>query len=337
MSRPTTRPTLKTVAARLGLSISTVSRALKDSADIGRETIAEVKRVAADMGYVPDARGITLRTGKTFVIYYLKAIPTQQDVPDVAVAAHIDGVSHCLHDTGYQLQLSAWNQADTLIDQLSRIVDGRLADGIMLDSIMPFDLRVRYLLERDFPFVTFGRTELLTEHAYVDADNQQAAFDATQHLTGKGHRRIALMGMAPDFTYALQRRRGYLAALQAAGLPHDPLLMPAIGSNAEPNRAAIADLLALADPPTGFVCANESTTLGVMAGLRDAGRVIGQDCDVVSRDNSAFSSYLNPPLSTCYLGYQTIAEHLTRTLLRRIEGAPVAELQTVLPCVLVAR
>ena len=76
---------------------------------------------------------------------------------------------------------------------IRRIVEGRLADGIVLDTTQPQDPRVRYLLEHNFPFVTFGRTELVSEHPYVDADNEQAAFLATQYLIDRGHRRIALI------------------------------------------------------------------------------------------------------------------------------------------------
>jgi LacI family transcriptional regulator len=74
-----------------------------------------------------------------------------------------------------------------------------------------------------------------------------------------------------------------------------------------------------------------------MAGLRDSGRVVGKDCDVVTRDYSEFSSYLNPPLSTCFLDIYKVAATMSDFIQRRIEGAPVSELQAVFECDFISR
>ena len=337
LAAPPKKATLKSIASQLGVSVSTVSRALKSSPDIGLETIDLVKKAAKDVGYVPDLGGIKLRTGRTFNLLYLKAVHPQQDVPDGSVAAQISAITANLANTPYQLQLMACDPNDEEALPLRRIVEGRLADGVLLDNTRPFDSRVRYLLGMNMPFVTFGRTELLTEHPYVDADNEKAALDATQHLARIGHRRIALIGPPLIFTYALQRRRGYLRALELEGIPADPVLLSEEGVSARQNREVVKRMLAMPDPPTGFVSTNDSSTLGVMAGLGDAGRVVGKDCDVVSRDFSEFSGYLNPPLSTCHLDIQKVAATMSEFILRRIEGAPVTELQRVFQCDFVKR
>ena len=334
---PQKKATLKSIASLLGVSVSTVSRALKSSPDIGQETISLVKKAAKEVGYIPDLGGIKLRTGRTFNLLYLKAVHPQQDVPDGSVAAQISAITANLADTPYQLQLMAFDPSDEEALPLRRVVEGRLADGVLLDGTRPFDSRVRYLLEMDMPFVSFGRTEFLTEHPYVDADNEKAALDATQHLAKIGHRRIALIGPPLVFTYALQRRRGYLKALELEGIGADPSLISDEGVSARKNREVVKRMLAMPDPPTGFVSTNDSTTLGIMAGLRDAGRIVGRDCDIVSRDFSEFSGYLNPPLSTCHLDIQKVAATMSEFILKRIEGAPVIELQRVFECDFVQR
>ena len=331
------KATLKSLALHLGVSVSTVSRALKSSPDIGRETIELVKQAAKKFGYVPDRGGIKLRTGRTFNLLYLKAVHPQQDVQDGSVAAQIGAITANLAETPYQLQFMACDPDDDDAPALKRIVDGGLADGVLLDNTRPLDTRVRFLLERNMPFVTFGRTELFTEHPYVDADNEKAAFDATRHLIRKGHRRIALIGPPLRFTYALQRRRGYLRALESEGIAEDPALFSDEGISARRNREVVRKMMQMQNPPTGFVSTNDSSTLGVMAGLRDAGRVVGQDCDVVNRDYSEFSSYLNPPLSTCFLDIQKVASTMSDFIQRRIEGAPTAELQKVFECEFIER
>lgn len=326
---PRRKATLKSIASHLGVSVSTVSRALKSSPDIGRETIEMVKKAALEVGYVPDLGGVKLRTGRTFNILYLKAVHPQQDVPDGSVAAQVSAITENLADTSYQLQLMGWDPTNEDALPLKRAVEGRLVDGVLLDNTRPFDARVRYLLQMNMPFVTFGRTELLTEHPYVDADNEKAAFDATSHLIRIGHKRIALIGPPLIFTYALQRRRGYLRAMEQGGLVADPALFSEEGVSARRNREVVRQMMTLADPPTGFVSTNDSSTLGILAGLRDVGRVVGKDCDVVSRDYSQFSNYLNPPLSTCYLDIYKVAATMSEFIVRSIEGEPAANLQRV--------
>ncbi len=330
------RVTLKSLAAHLGLSISTISRGLKGAPDIGADTIELIRKAAQECGYTPDLRGVKLRTGQTFTLCYLKAIHPQQDVPDAAVVAQIDAITSYLQTTPYQLQIVPWNPAkDDPLQLLTRIVGGRLADGILLDLTQPQDKRVRYLIENDFPFVTFGRTELFTEHPYVDANSEQAAFEATNYLLARGHRRIALMGAQLTYTFNMQRRRGYLNALAQAGVPAEQALIHEEGLSARFARQVVADMLAQANPPTGFICSNESAALGVMAGIRDSGKRVGVDCDVIMRASTAIGDYLDPPLAACHLDVTQVANTLCEFLLRRIAGEPASALQTVFDCALI--
>jgi LacI family transcriptional regulator len=333
MVAPNQRPTLKSLAQGLGLSVSTVSKALKGAADVSAQTTATVRQAATAAGYEPDLLGVKLRTGRTFLLYFQKAVAPMQDVPDAMVGAQIETIASCLAETPYQLQIVPWNTTtEDPLPAIRRIVEGRLADGIVLDMTQPQDPRVRYLLEQDFPFVTFGRTELLSEHPYVDADNEQAAFLATKYLIDRGHRRIALISPPLAYTYALQRRRGYWAALQQNGLPADPALVCEDGHDARLTRALVRQLATAANAPTGFVCSNEVAALGVLAGLRDAGRTPGGDVELVSRDGASISDYMFPPLPTLFLDVRTVAATLCEFLLRRIQGESPQALQRVLSC-----
>jgi LacI family transcriptional regulator len=333
MSSNPRRPTLKSLAQGLGLSVSTVSKAIKGAPDVGAQTMAAVRLAAKEAGYEPDLRGVKLRTGRTFLLYYQKAVAPMQDVPDAIVAAQIETIASCLASTPYQLQIEPWNTAtEDPLPAIRRIVEGRLADGIVLDTTQPQDPRVRYLLERDFPFVTFGRTELVSEHPYVDADNEQAAWLATRYLAERGHQRIALISPPLAYTYALQRRRGYQAALHQAGLAADPALLCEGVQDARVARALAHQLASLPVPPTGYVCANEVAALGVMAGLRDAGCALGDEVELVSRDGANISDYLHPRPPTLFLDIRTVASTLCDFLLRRIQGETVESLQRVLPC-----
>ena len=163
------RPTLRTVADTTGLAITTVSRALNNASDIALSTRERVRQVADELGYVPNRAGRGLRTGRTHTLSLVLS-------PHVEItgytAAIISGMSEVCRDAGFEL--SATPDAPHL-DELAvvkSIVQNHRADGIVLSRTLPQDLRVRYLLENNFPFVTHGRTELASAHAAVDFDNE---------------------------------------------------------------------------------------------------------------------------------------------------------------------
>ena len=325
------RPTLKTLARQLDLSVTTVSRALKDGPEVHPLTRVRVQAVAASQGYRPDQRAVNLRTGRTGVLAVLFWTPGGDDVGDNSVGALVDGVCRRLEGSAWAVMVQLIAAADEGPARVARIVQDRLADGIILSGTRPQDERVRYLLERHFPFVTFGRTELPTPHPWYDVDNEQAARQATLHLTARGHRRIALLDPPLELSFARQRLLGYRRALAAAGLGVDPALIHHGDLGAGTSRAATRRLCAMADAPTAIVCATGTVALGALAGLRDLGLTPGTDVELVSRDGARLADYLNPPLPTCFASLAETGWDLCDLLLRAIDGEPAPTLQRLVP------
>ena len=242
------RPTLKTLARQLDLSVTTISRALKDGPEVRPETIARVKAAAAALAYRPDPRAVGLRTGRTGVVAVLFWEPHVDDVGDSSVAPIVEGVCRRLEGTSYTAMIQLLLPGMEGLDRVSRIVEGKLADGLILSGTTPQDERVRYMLERRFPSVTFGRTELFTPHPWYDIDNELAAWQATSHLAQEGRRRIALIDPPRHLTFAQHRLLGYRRALAEAGLRFDPALVVQGGLGAAESRAAPGALRACATP-----------------------------------------------------------------------------------------
>ena len=325
------RPTLKTLARQLDLSVTTISRALKDGPEVHPATVARVKAAAADQGYRPDPRAVNLRTGRTGVVAVLFWTPGGDDVGDSSVAALVEGVCRRLEGSGCTAMVQLMSAAMEGPGRVARIVEDRLADGLILSGTRPDDERVRYLAECGFPFVTFGRTELPTPHPWYDIDNELAAFQATGHLTGRGHRRIALLDPPLELSFARQRLLGYRRAFEEAGLELDPSLIVHGGLGAAESRVATRRLQGLADAPTGMVCATGTVALGALAGLRDLALTPGVDVEVVSRDGARLADYLNPPLPTCFASLSDTGWELCDFLLRAIAGERPETLQRLVP------
>lgn len=331
------RATLKTLSSHLELSVSTVSRALKDGPEVKPETIARVKRAAAELGYVPDLRGVKLRTGQTFTIHAFLAAPKADEVGDAGSVALTQGMHRSLADTSYSLIQVPLSPGSDALAAVQRIDEAQLTDGMIMDLTRPQDERVRYLLERDVPFVTFGRTELYTPHAYFDIDNEDAAYQATALLIRRGHRRIALIDGELEYLFCRQRLAGYRRALAEAGLSFDEGLTSHADRDADRSAQTVQHMLAFDRPPTGYVCVNEVVTLGILHGLSTAGFQAGDGVDVVSREGTRLSAYLPWRVSTCYYPLSLAGERLASFLLRLLAGEDPAALQEVVKVEVIER
>lgn len=328
------RPTLRSLAEALDLSVTTVSRALKDGPEVRPDTIARVKRAAAQVGYQPDARAVTLRTGATFTLCAALMSWDAEDVGDASAIALMQGMQNGLEDTPYDLMsLSLRPEAEGLA-AIQRVVSRQLADGIVIDHTRSEDRRVLYLLDRDFPFVTLGRTSIAEYHPFIDIDSEEGARRATAHLIDKGHERIVLINPGPEFVYAGYRERGYWAALAQAGLSQARIINCA-GLAAEDVRRAVRALLCEKEAPSAFVTDNTTTTFGCLAAFADLGLQHGEDVDLVGNDGSRLSSFIPGAIPYIHFPHAQLGRLLIEFLQRRIEGEPVSRLQKVLSTELV--
>ena len=327
--REAQRPTLKTLAKQLGLSVTTVSRALKNGPEVRPNTIAKVRAMAADIGYVPNLNGVKLKTGKTFTIYAMLRAPSAEVVGDAGSIALLHGMHSALASTPYSLTAVPLINADDDLAAVRRIVDSDLADGIIFDHTRPQDMRIKFLLEHDVPVVSFGRTELFSEHAYFDIDNQHASYQATALLLERGHRRIALIDPELDYLFARHRLAGYRQALVENGLSFDPALVSHGDLMASLSRERVGHMLRLETPPTGFVTANEVVSLGVIAALRDVGVSVGDGAEIVSRDGTQMMTFVEPAVTSCFYPLSEVGQTLGSLMLRLLDGTPVTDLQKV--------
>lgn len=321
--RPATpRPTIKTLARLSGYSIATVSKALSGSPVVTEATRSQIRKIARDIGYQVNARGIALRTGKTHQAAVLMPVTTaaHYEWDGVEYTQILQGLSQALEGSGYQIALHAVRNAEDCLDAARKIVEMGLADGLVFSGILANDPRIDYLVSRDFPFVSLGRCRKKLVYAHVDADHAHAAEIATARLIDGGHRRIALVNPHRTLSYARDRVDGFRAAFRKAGLAPSTELVAEGDLSTRFGMQSAERMSALADPATAFVCVNESTALGVVAGLNRLGRRIGRDVSVIAFDDINVSGYFNPPLTTLYHPIEQQGRKLGEFLLRRIAG-----------------
>lgn len=326
------RPTLKTICARTGLSLATVSKALRGSDQVRPETRALVEQAAREVGYSQNLSGVQLRTGKTYQIAAVMTVPAPEteEWEGVEYTQLLSGISKAVEGTPYRVALYAVQNHDEALSVIRRLVEQHQADGIILSGTRPEDARVGFLQDQDFPFVTYGTTAAHGAHPFVDADNAGLMQVAVRRLAARGHRRIALINPPGVTSYARTRAAAWRDALLGLGLAPDPGLIREGTLTPRFGARAVADLCRLPDPPTAYICANEAAALGALSGFAANGLVHGRDAVINATDDLNISAYFQPPLTTFFLPISRPAMLLGDHMLGRLEGRPVDQLQSLL-------
>jgi LacI family transcriptional regulator len=320
------RPTLKTIAGLTGLGVTTVSRALKDGPELSADTRARVQAVAAEIGYRPDRAGVRLRTGRTFVIGLI--LDQNDEIPEFARRIII-GISSVLRGTPYHLVVMPQFRDSEPMDPIHYVLQTRAADGIIFTHTRPHDPRVRLLQEWDFPFVTHGRTELPEPHPFHDYDNRAFAELAARRLIERGRRRLALVRPPREFTYYRHMVEGFRTAALALGATAEISDEVDLDTSPAELRSFAGRLARRRNQPDGLICGSEIRCVAVVAGLQDAGLSIGCDIDVIAKQTSELLDHFTPAIDSYGEDLVFAGEEMARFLLRRIAGAPTAELQSL--------
>jgi len=317
--------TIRDVARRLNLSITTVSRALDGYEDVAEETRLLVIGTAQEMGYVPNQAARQLRRRRSDTIGYI--LPT--DTPrfsDPFFAEFVAGLGDEASAHGFDLLVSTAPPGSPGERQAyERWTHGRKVDGIVLNQMHLVDWRVQYLAQVQFPFVTLERS--LDPHDYpsVEVNGQRGFRILIDHLVSLGHQRIAYIGASPDLKIQADRFAGYGDGLQAHGLRLDADLISEGDLTTEGGYRAAAQLLAKPFPPTAIACVDDMTAMGVLHAAREQGRVVGQDLAVAGFDGIQGFEHTQPPLTTINQPVYQIARRLVQMLVIQIAGKPLAE------------
>ena len=316
MSEIPTNVTIKDVARASGVSAMTVSRVINQSQNVNPETRRRVERAIAELGYVPNrlARGLSRRKTGTIALI----------VPDVAnpfFTLIVRGAEDVARRAGYRIVLG-----DTRADlELERdVIEEMLAHRVEGIAIAPVSDRSRAHLRRlerlGVPFVLIDRTVSRVEADVVLGDSLGGAQRLVEHLVARGHRRIGMIVEADDVSTARDRLRGYVQALEGAGLPVDDELVVRSTVDPEGGYAGMQRLLALEERPTAVFTVNNLVALGAVEAVRAEGLEVPDDVALVCFDDIEFASRLYPFLTVMRQPAETFGTLGVQLLLERIEG-----------------
>lgn len=326
------RVSLKILAERLNVDVSTVSRALRNDPRVKPETRETVQALAQLLDYRPNAAARALRAGRSGRIAVLLSPPQQRFASPIFLEL-LSTLDQHLRDTGRNLAVFAARTRDEETDLVRQIIDEGLADGLVLGRTRKRDPRVAFLLERGAPFVTLGRTDWPDAHPWVEIDYAEAGRLAVRALASDLRGPLHVIAAPEGLNFADFYVEGATAEAAALRLP-PPTLWRVEMTEAE--GARVARLILGEGGRPALACIQDSLAFGAYRAATAMHRIVGRDLTVFGGQNFPGSEHTSPPLSTFSTEDPQIAALLSQVMLRRLaqSGQDGVEQHTILPKVL---
>ena len=311
------RTSLKDLAQELGVSIATVSRALRNSPEIGREMQEKVKALAKQLNYRPNPFAQSLRKEAPHVIGVV--------VPNLVThyyAAVLDGIEAEARKSGYSV-ISANTHEDSEAEV--RAIDNFISlhvEGIVacLSQSTTDYSHFEEIAQMGIPLVFFGRTCLRDNFSSVTANGDEAAQQATQHLIDTGSRRIAFIGGPNHLDMVRRRKHGYLEALRENHIPIERELVVCEKIDYQWGLEAVTRLLKMDNRPDAILAFNDIITFAAFTAIKEAGLRIPEDVALIGFTDDPHAGYVTPRLSLIADQSQLMGQTACQLLLKNIGG-----------------
>ncbi len=319
--------TIRDVAKRLNISITTVSRALDGYDDVAKDTRELVILTAQEMGYTPNRAARQLRRQRTDTIGYI--IPSiSSGFADPFFGEFIAGLGDEASAHNYDLLVTTAASASLSEKALyQRWVQGGKVGGMVINRVHVDDWRLQYLAEQGMPHVSLERSPSRKDFVGIEVDSHTGFLELMAYLINQGHSRIAYIGGDVELKIDHDRHTGYLAGLNAGAIASDSALVMRADLTAEGGYQAAGRLLGLANQPTAIVCVNDLTAIGAMHAANERGLKVGRDIAIAGFDGIADSAHTQPMLTTLDQPVYSIARQLVTMLLKLINGEMLQERQ----------
>lgn len=309
--------TIKDIARELGISPSTVSRALKDHPDISPETKKAVNELAEKLNYTPNIVALSLRQSKTNTIGVI--IP---ELVHFFFSTVISGIEDVAYKAGYNVIITQSNESlEREKTDIKALFNSRV-DGMLISvsrETSTFD-HIDNILAKGVPMVFFDRVYDTPNSSKIIVDDLSGAKEATAHLIDQGCQRIAHLEGPPNLEISKQRLEGYLQAHHDRNREVDRrLIVPLSLGTIEDGKEATQKLLSQTPRPDAIFATNDPAAMGAMQAIKEAGLKIPDDISVVGFSNWFFTALLDPPLTSVDQPGFEMGQEAAKLLIRQID------------------
>ncbi|MET0392223.1 MAG: LacI family DNA-binding transcriptional regulator [Chitinophagaceae bacterium] len=286
--------TIKDIARQLNISISTVSRALRNTPDVNIETRKAVMALAEELSYQPNKLALSLKQKQTHNIGVI--VPNL----DYVLATMVRGIDEVALEAGYTVMVCQSNESfGREIVNTRRLLDS-LVDGFIISvssETKVFD-HFKKIQEKKMPVVMFDRLIPDLQAPGVRLDNMDGGYQATEHLAEQGYKRIAILAGPKNLGISNMRMEGYLNALKKYRMKPDPDLMIHCDFNQQYAYIATQELLAMKKRPDAIFTISDRMAIGAMLAIKEKGLRMPQDIGLVGFNNEPVVSLVTPAISS---------------------------------------
>jgi LacI family transcriptional regulator len=323
--------TIKDIARALGLSTSTVSRALRDSYEISAGTKKLVMDYAKSVNYRPNPNALSLKERRSKSIGIVVS-----EVANHYFSQAINGIESIANSRGYTVIITqtheSFEREKTNVQHLaSRSIDGLL---ISLSAETDDVSHLEHLHQRGLPIVFFDRVPQRIDTYKITADNVQGAFAATSHLIRSGYKNIAHISSSAHLSISMERLTGYHKALNDNGLTVHPEYIkncPHGGMIQEEVEVAVTELLRLKNKPDAIFVAGDRLTMGCMHVLKKLNLLNPTTIAIAGFSNSDVLDLFNPAITSVFQPAFDMGQLATEKLLKLIEAKyPITEFENTM-------
>jgi LacI family transcriptional regulator len=320
--------TIKDIAKALGLSTSTVSRALRDSYEISEETKALVMETAEKLNYKPNPIALSLKERRTRSIGVIVC-----EIANPFFSQVINGIESVAYSRGYNVIITQSHESyEREVDAL-HFLSSRSVDGLLVSlSTETHDMtHFKELSDKGLPIVFFDRVNSDVNTHSVILDNFRGAYDATEHLIQRGYQRIATLANSEYLSITSERLAGYYEALQAHHLKSSPGLVQHCfygGMDYAEVEDSVNKLFSMKQKPDAIMCMSDKLTTGCLRTLRRRGLKVPEDIGLAGFLNTDLSELLDPPLTVVRQPAYEMGKDAIELLLQLVESKrPVKEFE----------
>lgn len=324
---------IKDVANKAGVSISTVSKALNDKSSVSSSTIERIKQTAEEMGYVPNSRARVFATKETKQIVFIADIPKDTAFYNPHVFEIIMGLQHSVSKRGYSLIVESVEKKEAL-EYISSLYKKNMADALVVHASIITKRLESLIVKSNLPHLIIGQPDYQSTLSWIDTDNTLSGAIAIRHLLKKDYYPVAFVGGKADDMISLHRFEGAERELKQNNLSFEEQYVLSTSSTIVSGMNAAKKILKMEKPPRSVLCANSVIAFGMMQELRNQKIKVPKDVAVMTFDRYPFSDFTEPRVTSVDMNMYEIGEEAGSILIKNLSH-PNLRIQTFTsePCI----
>ena len=291
---------IRELSKKLGLSITTVSRALGGYSDVSEKTRTRVKKFAKKFNYSPNPNASRLASGKSNTLGFVLPLYglNSNNLNQASFFDFISGMSNKIHSENLQFIMMFVNSVQEEKRAYEKLIYVQKVDKIIIHNLKKNDSRIKLLKKNKVKFVTWGRTQGLKNYSWVDLDNEGSVNLIMKYLIEKNHKDIAYINIFENYNFAFQRQQGYLKSLKKYNIIFNKDYYLTVKTESPEQSAFLIKKMLVKNPQiTAIICSTEYSGVGAIKACNELNKKIGKNISIITFDGPVVESLTNPALT----------------------------------------